>query len=378
MYSVVELLNYYCYFGDIMSDDKPINAMYGQKVKLDLDKIRNRSKKEEVVESEPEEVVEEPVVEEAVEEVVEEPVEEEAADGEVVEEPVEEVVEEVEEPVVEEAADDEVVEEPVVEEAVEEVVEEPAVEQPVEEKPADAADSELVDNLKAKLTEREKKLSNQSSELNYLTNKVIPKLKKEVADLTKVKDELSDALEKSTKKYFDQLDINADLSGKIGKIGADSAVNRVRADKLEAQLDTIKDDLEAKIQEYKDKLNSLDLEDVRNENSDLKNQVNDLDKKLESARKENSELYDEVNKLRTELIEIGNYKDEVDRNYKKELTDYKDELSSLKAQLKVKESSYDKLSNESKKTISELNAQVKKLEEQLDKQSNRGLFDRFK
>ena len=29
-----------------MSDDKPINAMYGQKVKLDLNKIRNRPKTE--------------------------------------------------------------------------------------------------------------------------------------------------------------------------------------------------------------------------------------------------------------------------------------------------------------------------------------------
>ena len=42
----------------------------------------------------------------------------------------------------------------------------------------------------------------------------------------------------------------------------------------------------------------------------------------------------------------------------------------VKAQLKVKESSYDKLSNESKRTISDLNNQVAKLEEQLEKQFN--------
>ena len=29
-----------------MSDEKPMNAMYGQKVKLDLDKIKNRSNTE--------------------------------------------------------------------------------------------------------------------------------------------------------------------------------------------------------------------------------------------------------------------------------------------------------------------------------------------
>ena len=55
---------------------------------------------------------------------------------------------------------------------------------------------------------------------------------------------LTDALEKTTRKYFDQLDINADLSNKIGKLGAESAVNKVRADKLEAELDDIKEDLQ--------------------------------------------------------------------------------------------------------------------------------------
>jgi hypothetical protein len=209
-----------------MSDKKPMNAMYGQKVKLDLDKIRNRSK-EEVVEPEPvEEVIEEPVEEVVVEEVDSEPVEEEAA---VEEEAVEE------EPVEEEAAVEEVTEE------VEESVEEPA-----EEKSTDEVDSKLIDNLKTKLSEREKKLSNQSSELNYLTNKVIPKLKKENAELNALKRELTDALEKSTRKYFDQLDINADLSNQIGKLGAEGAVNKVRADKLENELSSIKEELESK------------------------------------------------------------------------------------------------------------------------------------
>ena len=61
-----------------------------------------------------------------------------------------------------------------------------------------------------------------------------------------------------------------------------------------------------------------------------------------------------------------------------EIDGYKEEISSLSTQLKLKESSYDKLSNDSKKTISDLNNQIKKLEEELEKQSNKGLFNRFK
>ena len=62
----------------------------------------------------------------------------------------------------------------------------------------------------------------------------------------------------------------------------------------------------------------------------------------------------------------------------KEINGYKSEISELKTQLKVKESSYDKLSNENGKTISDLRKQVAKLEEKLEKESNKGLFNRFK
>ena len=320
-----------------MSDDKPINAMYGSKMKLDLDKVKTNSKdKKEVVEETTEKV-------------------EKTVDSTPVEETKKEVEKTVDSTPVEETKKEEVV---------------------MEDKSQEYLSQ--IENLKEKLDEKDKKLSNQSNELNYLTNKVIPKLKNEISDLGKVKNELSDALETSTKKYFDQLDINADLSGKIGKIGADGAVNRVRADKLESQLDSIKGEYESKIEDLKDKLARLNVDEIQKENSDLRNQINDLMSELEKSNRENSELSDEINKLRTEIIEIGNYKDEVDKNYKKELTDYKEEVSSLKAQLKVKESSYDKLSNETKRTISDLNNQVAKLEEQLEKQSNRGLFDRFK
>jgi len=340
-----------------MANDKPINAMYGQKVKLDLDKLKNRSKDEPVVEKVVDEPVEKEVVEQKVEEVVDEPVEKE-----VVEQKVEEVVDE---PVEAEVVEQEV------EETVEEVPEEPAKEE-------SNADSKLIDDLKTKLTEREKKLSNQSSELNYLTNKVIPKLKKENAELNKLKRELTDALEKSTRKYFDQLDINADLSNQIGKIGAEGAVNKVRADKYEAEIDSIKAELQSKIDYYKEKFESIDVDKLQKDNASLGEEVKDLKDKLSSARKENIEVSEEVDKLRAEIIDLGNYKDEVDDKYKKEIEGYKEEISSLSTQLKLKESSYDKLSNDSKKTISDLNNQIKKLEDDLEKESNKGLFNRFK
>ena len=252
----------------------------------------------------------------------------------------------------------------------EEVADEPAEE--VKQKPSKE------DKLSKKLAEKDKKLSNQSSELNYLTNKVIPKLKKENAELKGLKKELTNALEKSTRKYYNQLDINADLSDQIAKIGADGAVNKVRADKLESEINTIKDDYEAKIAQYKEKLDSANNVDLENENKKLADEVKDLKDKLSESRKENIALSEDVDKLRAEIIEIGNYKEEVDTKFKKEISGYKEEISTLKTQLKVKESSYDKLSNESNKTISDLRKQVSKLEEQAEKSSKGGLFNRFK
>ncbi len=354
----------------LMSDEKPINAMYGSKMKLDLDKLKNRNKDKEPVEEEPVEEVQQTVdvKEEVIEEVVDEPAEEaveEEVSEEVVDDPAEEAeVEEVSEEAVEETTDEdaEVEEEEVADEPAEEVKQKPSKE----------------DKLSKKLAEKDKKLFNQSSELNYLTNKVIPKLKKENAELKGLKKQLTKALEKSTRKYYNQLDINADLSDQIAKIGADGAVNKVRADKLESEINTIKDDYEAKIAQYKEKLDSANNVDLENENKKLADEVKDLKDKLSESRKENIALSEDVDKLRAEIIEIGNYKEEVDTKFKKEISGYKEEISTLKTQLKVKESSYDKLSNESNKTISDLRKQVSKLEEQAEKSSKGGLFNRFK
>lgn len=196
-----------------------------------------------------------------------------------------------------------------------------------------------------------------------------------------VKIELTDALEKSTRKYFDQLDINEDLSNEIGKLGADGAVNKVRADKLEAELETIKSDYESKISDLKDELNSKDINEVdklKEQNKTLKHRIEELNNDIDSLKDENNGLNSEIAELRKDLIEIGNYKEEVDKQNKDAISKYKEEISSLTTQLKVKESSYDKLSNENNKTITDLRKQVKKLEEQLEKESNKGLFNRFK
>ncbi len=99
---------------------------------------------------------------------------------------------------------------------------------------------ENVTEFESQLKEKDQKLDNQSSELNYLTNEIIPNLKKENAELKKIKNELTEALEKTTRKYYDQLDINADLSEKLTKIGAEDAINKVRAEKLESEIDDIK------------------------------------------------------------------------------------------------------------------------------------------
>ena len=118
-----------------MSDKKPVNAMYGTKMSLNLDKIKKDRKVEEKVEEVP---AEEPVVEEVQEEVpTEDATVEDEASVEVEEEPADEVVEEAFEDVVEEVPEEEEVQEDIEEEAIgeaaEDVEEEVPEDEPVEE-----------------------------------------------------------------------------------------------------------------------------------------------------------------------------------------------------------------------------------------------------
>ena len=93
--------------------------------------------------------------------------------------------------------------------------------------------SEDIEVLKQQMAEKDEKLKNQASELNHLTNEVIPDLKKENKQLKALKVELTDALETSTKKYFDQLEINADLSESVAKKGAGLQLAKVRLEEIE-------------------------------------------------------------------------------------------------------------------------------------------------
>lgn len=61
---------------------------------------------------------------------------------------------------------------------------------------------EEIETLKERLAKKDDKLKNQASELNHLTNEVIPELKKQNKELKIVKKELTEALEASTKKYL--------------------------------------------------------------------------------------------------------------------------------------------------------------------------------
>ena len=116
---------------------------------------------------------------------------------------------------------------------------------------------------------------------------------------------------------------------------------------MESEVNTIREELEGEIDSLKEKLASVNVDEVKNENKQLSGELRDVKDKLADSRKENIELSEEVDKLRAELIELGNYKEEVDKDNKKQMDEYKEEVSSLRTQLKLKESSYDKLSNES-------------------------------
>ena len=95
---------------------------------------------------------------------------------------------------------------------------------------------QTIDDLKKKLDAKDKKLKNQAEELSYLTNKVVPELKKENKELKNLKIELTQALEDTTKKYFDQLEINADLSDSVTQKGADLQLAKVRLKEIEKEL----------------------------------------------------------------------------------------------------------------------------------------------
>ncbi len=239
---------------------------------------------------------------------------------------------------------------------------------------------EKITELETKIKEKDEKLSNQSQELNYLTNDIIPNLKRENSDLKSVKKELSDALEKSNHKYFDQLDINVDLSDKLTKISAEQAVNKVRIDKFEDEITTIKNDASSKIKEYEEKLENANpdlINKLKQENTALKNQLKEQTENVSKFQEDISKIQFENNELRKELIEVEDYKKKIKNETNVEIDNYKKEISKLKNELKSKQSDYDKLYNESQKEIGDLKKQVSKFKKEIDEQSNKGFLSRF-
>ncbi len=79
-----------------------------------------------------------------------------------------------------------------------------------------------------------------------------------------MRDELTEALESSTEKYFNQLDINATLSDKFTKSGAENALNKVKLDKIEKEIKTMKEDAVAKVNSMKEKLENYDRNKLKN------------------------------------------------------------------------------------------------------------------
>ena len=320
-------------------NDEPVNKLYGNKVKLDFTRLGKNPAKESstTVEVKKENLKSQPDIKP--------PVEEEGN-----------------------------------EKIVEEVVKEPV--EKVEDVPKSKDDDPSVSQLKKELKEKESKLKNQSNELNYLTNTIIPDLKKENSKLKSLKIELTNALDKTSRKYYAQLDINEDLSNRIGELGADSAVNQARTDRLESELDTIKDEYEDKISSLKEKISELEelnVEELENNNQKLRENLQLSNEELDNVKEENDRLKAEVDDLRKKLIEMGDYKEEVDEQAQKSIDELKEEIVSLKAELKIKQSNYDKLSNDSQKSIADLKSQIEKLKQDAEKQSAKGgFFDRFK
>ena len=133
---------------------------------------------------------------------------------------------------------------------------------------------EEIETLKERLAKKDDKLKNQASELNHLTNEVIPELKKQNKELKKVKKELTEALETSTKKYFDQLEINADLSESVAKKGAGLQLAKVRLEEIEKLVV----ELEAKANEKEAEIAAT--EDLSDEEKSIVDQLNSKVDKL--------------------------------------------------------------------------------------------------
>ena len=267
---------------------------------------------------------------------------------------------------------------------------------------------EEIETLKQKLAEKDDKLKNQASELNHLTNEIIPDLKKENKQLKALKVELTDALETSTKKYFDQLEINADLSESVAKKGAGLQLAKVRLEEIEKLVV----ELEAKANE-----NEVDLEAIDELSDEEKSIINDLNNEIDKLNKEldakdrvidnkEKEIRKKQNQLKDKNAEIADLKDnlipklkaesaELNAKIKSNQAAYEEEkagvggriakleaeIKNLNTKLDNKKRDYDKLSttlNGKDKTINSLKNKNQQLSEQLKEEANKGFFSKIR
>ena len=273
--------------------------------------------------------------------------------------------------------------------------------------------SEDIEILKNKLAEKDDKLKNQASELNHLTNEVIPELKKENKQLKALKIELTEALETSTKKYFDQLEINADLSESVAKKGAGLQLAKVRL----AEIEKLVGELESQRVEEQEKREEAELKAEESLSDEDKSQINVLNDKIDELNKEladkdklisnkEKEISKKQSQLKNKDSELNDLKDNLIPKLKAEAADLNKQLKNAKeesekemagvggkiakleaeikdlnAKLDNKKRDYDKLStamNAKDKTINSLKNRNKQLSEELKEESGKGFFSRLK
>lgn len=257
--------------------------------------------------------------------------------------------------------------------------------------------SEDIEMLKKQLEAKDEKLKNQANELNHLTNTVVPNLKKENKKLKALKAELTDALEQSTKKYFDQLDINADLSESVAKKGAGLQLAQVRLEEIEklvAQLEAEgidKEDEAPSIAEVpeEDKAIVKELEaKVKDLEKELANKDKEISKKSSQIKSKDAEISDlnenlipklkaESANLKKELKEVKAEFDESESNVRGRIVKLEANIKDLEGKLDNKTRDYNKLSttiNNKDKEIKSLKNRNKELSESLDAESSKGFF----
>ena len=220
---------------------------------------------------------------------------------------------------------------------------------------------EEIETLKQKLAEKDDKLKNQASELNHLTNEIIPELKKENKKLKALKVELTDALETSTKKYFDQLEINADLSESVAKKGAGLQLAKVRLDEIEKLVV----ELEEKANEKEAEIASEEglSEDEKSIIDELNKEINALNKELDAKDRvidnKEKEIKRKQNQLKDKNAEIDDLKENL-------IPKLKAESAELNAKIKSNQAEYEAEKAGVGGRIAKLEAEIKDLNEKLD------------